>query len=345
MKRLLAVAVFLLVLAAAARAQSWPDASWRRADPVSLGWSAEKLAEAERFAADLKLTAVMVVWRGSVIAAWGDVAARVSLASVRKSLLSALYGVAIAEGRIALTRTLKDLAIDDRAPALSETEKAATVRDLLMSRSGVYHAAAYEVPDMQAKRPRRGSHAPGTFWYYNNWDFNALGTIYEKATGARIFESFEHRIARPIGMEDFSANDGKYVHEPDSDHAAYVFAMSARDLARFGLLFLRGGTWNDKQIVPAAWVKESTAALTVPADFGLDYGYMWWRLSDRNALAGPMGIDTYFALGYRGQVLAVVPSRDLVIVQLIDAATRPDGVRPADTGALLRKIVAAAPRG
>ena len=83
-------------------------------------------------------------------------------------------------------------------------------------------------------RPRAAATRRARFWYYNNWDFNALGMIYEKLTGARIFETFEQRIAHPTGMEDFSSNDGQYVHAPDSDHPAYVFAMSARDLARFG---------------------------------------------------------------------------------------------------------------
>jgi len=59
------------------------------------------------------------------------------------------------------------------------------VRMLLEARSGVYHAALYETPAMAKQRPARGSHEPGTFWYYNNWDFNALGTIYEHATGNR----------------------------------------------------------------------------------------------------------------------------------------------------------------
>jgi CubicO group peptidase (beta-lactamase class C family) len=340
MRRFCALIVLLFALTQA-RAQSFPEPGWTRADPAALGWSVERLAEAERFAADSKPTAVMVVQHGNVVAAWGDVTARVSLASVRKSLLSALYGIAVAEGRIDLKRTLKELDIDDRAPALGETEKAATVRDLLMARSGVYHPAAYEAPDMRAKRPQRGSHAPGTFWYYNNWDFNALGTIYEKLTGARIFETFETRIARAIGMEDFSAQDGRYVHEPSSDHPAYVFALSARDLARFGLLFLRDGAWKDRQIVPAAWVKESTAALTAPADFGMDYGYMWWRASERTGVGRLMGADTYFAFGYGGQVLAVSPSRDLVIVQLVHV--RGIGIARGDTGTLFQKIVAAAP--
>jgi CubicO group peptidase (beta-lactamase class C family) len=332
----------LLMLGGGAAAQSWPEGGWTRAEPASFGWSQEKLAKAERQAADLKLTAVMIVQHGNVIATWGDTTAKLNIHSMRKSLLSALYGISVGEGNVDLSRTLKDLAIYDSAPALTDTEKTATIRDLLMARSGVYHAAAYETPDMKAKRPARGSHPPGAFWYYNNWDFNALGTIYEQLTKEHIFESFDLRIARAVGMEDYKPSDGRYMREPESVHPAYAFSMSARDLARFGLLFLNGGRWKDKQVIPAAWVKESTAARTAPADLGLGYGYLWWRASGSEGRGLLMGGDSYFALGYGGQMLAVVPSRDLIIVNLVDHIAYPVDVRRAATAELLRGIMSAA---
>jgi CubicO group peptidase (beta-lactamase class C family) len=64
------------------------------------------------------------------------------------------------------------------------------------------------------------SHPPGTLWFYTNCDFNALGTIYRRQTGEDIFRSFAERIAQPIGMEDFSARDGRYVAKRQSEHAA-----------------------------------------------------------------------------------------------------------------------------
>ena len=113
----------------------------------------------------------------------GDVATKSNLHSIRKSLLSALIGIAVDERKIDLGATMESLGIDDNEPGLTPTEKTATVGDLLKARSGIYHAALYETPGMARRRPARGSHAPGTFWHYNNWDFNALGTIYERATG------------------------------------------------------------------------------------------------------------------------------------------------------------------
>ena len=97
--------------------------------------------------------------------------------------MSALIGIAVGHGQIALDATVGGLGIDDNPPPLTVEEKQATVRDLLEARSGVYHGANYETPDMAARRPPRGTHPHGTFWYYNNWDFNALGAIYEHAVG------------------------------------------------------------------------------------------------------------------------------------------------------------------
>jgi CubicO group peptidase (beta-lactamase class C family) len=151
---------------------------WRQADPEQAGWSAERLAAAKRYSESLKPTAVVVIHDGKLVASWGDPRRKVNVASVRKSFLSALYGIAVSEGSIDLSSSLADLKIDDNAPALTSVEKTATVRDLITSRSGIYHPAAYETREIKRKRPERGSHAPGSFWFYNNWDFNALGTIY-----------------------------------------------------------------------------------------------------------------------------------------------------------------------
>jgi hypothetical protein len=110
-------------------------------------------------------------------------------------------GIAAAEKRLSLDATLAELGIDDEPP-LSKEEKTARFRDLIAARSGVYHTAAYAAADQDETRPARGSHPPGTFWFYNNWDFNAAETIYRRATGATVFEAFATKIAGPIGMED-----------------------------------------------------------------------------------------------------------------------------------------------
>lgn len=328
----------LLLLVAAVIAGPAAAQSWQNVDPAQVGWSADRLEDAKRFSAELKPTAVMIVQDGQVVATWGNASHKVNVASVRKSLLSALYGIAVAQGQIDLSSSLAELGIDDNSPGLTTSEKTATVRDLLMARSGVYHPAAYETKEIKRKRPARGSHAPGSFWFYNNWDFNALGTIYRQQTGEDIFQSFERRIAKPLGMDDFSAEDGRYVTEKFSEHPAYPFNLSARDAARFGQLFLNGGRWGDMQVVPASWIKESTTPYSWAKRIRQGYGYMWWTLP-----VDTWGPDAAYASGYGGQIIAVVPAKRLVVVQTVDLEQNPKGVRTSDFISLLKLVALAAP--
>ena len=228
----------------------FPGEDWMQyADVADAGFSPERLAQAKRFWEKRDSSAFLVVSGGAVVASWGEVDRRFMCHSVRKSLLSALYGVYKAD--IDLELTLAELDIDDEPP-LTDQEKQARIVDLISSRSGVYHAAAAEPDAMSNNRPARGSHTPGSHWWYNNWDFNTAMVVFEQETGERIFEAFGKAIAEPIGMQDYRVSDGHYHYEPDkSVHPAYPFRMSARDLARFGLLFARGGRWKDKQVMNA----------------------------------------------------------------------------------------------
>ena len=322
-----------LVLAPAdSRAEPW---QWANPAP---SWTAVVAREVQAYGEQHKPTAVMIVHNGRAIASWGEIGRKVNVRSVRKSLLSALYGIAVSDGRIDLASTLGQLGIDDKPPSLTDAEKQATVRQLLMARSGVYHPAAYESKDMTEKRPARGSHLPGSFWYYNNWDFNALGTIYQKATGEDIFQSFKRRIAGPTGMEDFSDRDGRYVSNADSVHAAYPFTMTARDLARFGQLILDGGRWNGAQVVPGEWITQSTTSYSQTDRGDRGYGYCWWVLPPER-----WGAGAAVAAGHGGQVVAVIPAKRLVLVQTLLISGTATGIRGRDTLDLLQKIVAAIP--
>jgi len=326
------VLIVSAICATAAKAEPWQEVN-----PVETGWSLEGLEAARQYSARLKPTAVMIVQDGKAVASWGDISRKVNVASVRKSFLSALYGIAVAERKIDLTSSLAELGIDDMPPSLTTAEKSASVRDLLMARSGIYHPAAYETNDIKRKRPPRGSHPPGSFWFYNNWDFNALGTIYRRQTGEDIFESFERRIAKPLGMEDFSANDGHYVSVKLSEHPAYPFNMSAGDAARFGQLFLDGGRWGDNQVIPAHWITESTTPYSWAKRIRQGYGYMWWTLA-----VDTWGENAFYASGYGGQIIAIIPAKRLVVVQTVDLKQNPKGVRTSDFIELL-KLIAAAP--
>jgi CubicO group peptidase (beta-lactamase class C family) len=325
------------------RAATQATDAWQQyASPAEAGFSAEKLDAARVFADSVGSGAVMAVYRGLVVAAWGEVSRRIPAYSVRKSLVSALYGNATVRKQVRLDNTLADLGIDDDA-GLTAAEKAATVRDIISARSGVYLPAAYAPSDQDETRPTRGAHAPGTHWFYNNWDFNVAGVIYERATRTNLYEAFDSLIARPIGMEDYSPGDGHVVLEPgNSRHPAHTFNISARDLARFGQLYLQNGRWNDKQVLPASWVRESTSP---HSDFGngTGYGYMWWTYAP-----GSLGDayphlnrhELYMGRGTGGQGVWVIPAADLVIVHRGDTENG-RAVRGFDVWQIAERILAA----
>ncbi|AWB21835.1 hypothetical protein DA075_13645 [Methylobacterium currus] len=332
----------LLFTLVAVRVQAAPAAEWTRAPAAASEWSSAKLAEATDYAKAHNVTALMVVRHGEVVVEWGDTTKPTELASVRKSLLSALVGLAVHRHQIDLDATLDRLGIDDTVPALSAEEKRATVRMLLEARSGIYHPALSETAGMAARRPPRFSHAPGTFWYYNNWDFNALGTIYERAAGTSIHQAFAREIARKIGMQDYDPAAQRYVRGAASLHPTYPFRMSARDLARFALLFLDGGRWNGTPVIPAEWVRESTRPHS-DADWDFGYGYLWWTADAptprENLLRLPAG--SYFAWGAGGQYAIVIPAEDLVIVERTDRDRHLAHPKPPEVAHLVELIRAA----
>ena len=292
-----------------------------RISPEDAGFSSEQLAEAAQFAEQIGSSAVMALHNGRVFLDWGNTERKYSVHSIRKPFLGSIFGIHVSRGEIDLGSTLEDLNIDDIPPALTAEEKQATVRHLLQSRSGVYHVAAAETPQHEAERPERGSHAPGTFFYYNNWDFNVLGTIFEQETGLDLCEAFRHEIAVTIGMQDFVVTDCSHSLEPEkSVHPAYPFRMTSRDMARFGLLYLNDGRWDGAQIVPADWIDESWTPYSVEdAELGLHYGYLW-GIAPEDEMIGQMmgGHDMYFHTGLGVHVLAVIPDLNLVLVNRFD---------------------------
>ncbi|ADU30263.1 serine hydrolase domain-containing protein [Evansella cellulosilytica] len=284
-----------------------------------VGWSAEKLNRAREYFDSLDSTAAMAIYDGKILFSWGDVTKNTNAHSVRKSFLSSLYGIQVEEDLINLQHTLDELNISDEPP-LAENEKLATIEHLLTSSSGVFHKAGEESWSMRRNRPSRGSHEPGTHFYYNNWDFNVLGTIYNDETDSDLFHHFQNKIAEPIGMEDFSLYETEYKNEESrSIHPSYLFQISARDMARFGLLYLQEGYWGEDQIIPQNWVKESTSVqMEVPNNEVYDYGYMWWVATD-----GPFKeLGLYSAVGRYGQSIDIVPEENLVFVHRVDSNRR-----------------------
>jgi CubicO group peptidase (beta-lactamase class C family) len=297
----------------------FPGAAWQRhSSAAAAGWSAAALKQLRARLADLPTTGFMAVAGGRVFFEYGDLEAVSYLASVRKSVLSMLYGRYVEAGTIRLDRTLAELGIDDHQ-GLTPAEQQATIRHLLSARSGVYHPAANTGDDL-AHAPPRGSQQPGTYYLYSNWDFNALGTIFEQETGRNIYDALESDLARPIGMQDFDRSlQQKTGNLERSRNPAYHIHLSTRDMARLGYLMLREGNWAGTQLVPRDWVRESTRVVTPRTEMNPErrrqepfgYGYLWWIYDDPRLGAEFAG--AYMGHGMLGQHILVLPALDLVV--------------------------------
>jgi CubicO group peptidase (beta-lactamase class C family) len=336
MKRALAL---LLVTACVSTQQPRTNGPWTQwATPADAGFDAQALEAVREQADKAQSGAVMVVYRGRVLAAWGDVSRKLELHSVRKSLYAALYGIAAEKGLVDVNETLAELGVDDLS-ALTADEKKARLEDLLYARSGVYHPSAYSPSDQDEERPKRGAHAPGTHWFYNNWDFNVAGALLERAANKPLGQLFDEWIARPTGMEDFASSDVVATYEPRTSRwPALTFRMSARDLARFGQM------WMDEELVPAEWIARASQPRSQLQAPGEGYGMMWWTFAKGSLSAERYPNLTRYAMlqarGTGGQALTLIPELDLVFVHRGDT-DHGRQVRGRDVWLMLEAIVAA----
>ena len=327
---------------------------WQRiADPTTLGYSRAGLDSALAIAQGMNTSALLVTVGGRSLLEHGDLSDTSYVASARKSILSMLYGRYVEAGTIRLDETLAEIGIDDRSQLLP-LERTATIEHLLGARSGVYHPASNQ-GDALIMAPPRGSLKPGTYNLYSNWDFNALGTIFEVKTGRSIYDAFESDIARPIGMQDFHRS----VHSRGGDttqsvHLAYHFVLSTRDMARLGHLMLRNGRWGGQQVIPESWVRRSTRVVTPPAEMnpaglranalrdGFGYSFLWWTRARPDTTDVFHG--SYAAQGAFGQYILVVPRLDMVVAHKVvkrGSMEAAESVTEAQFEALVRAIVSA----
>jgi CubicO group peptidase (beta-lactamase class C family) len=303
--------------------------------PASIGWSNEKLFTATQFAQKIGSAAVIGLYDGKVFLSWGSVNRKYRCHSIWKPFLGALYGIYVHKGLIDLSSSLDDLQIDDIVPGLSETEKTATVSDLLKSRSGVYHLAAAGSDAMQKKRPKRNAFLPGAHFFYNNWDFNTLITIFERQTGETVCNAFYEQIAKPIGMFDFRTNDCSARHEPEkSMHPSLYIRMTANDMARFAILIQQYGNWNNHPIIPKQWIEESTNRYSIiDHKTGEGYGYLWRILPS----FGNLG-RVIFHTGHGVHLMAIFPEEKLAIIHRVDTETN-FRIKPAEVEVLVHMIL------
>ena len=257
--------------------------------------------------------AVIILENGKIVYEYGPTDKIMNIASIRKSILSLLFGIAIDKGLVDLDKTLAELNIDE-VYHLTPEEKQATIRDLLMFKSGIYIPAQGEHDSQITDRPKRGSHKHGTYFFSNNFDANALGTIFTQETGMLIGEFMEENLAKPLGMQDFTKDnviigDPWFFPKKKSLHKQYYIYMSTRDLARIGAMVANDGRWGEKQVVSKNWIKESTAEYSHINDSHNRYdgvGYQWY-LDSRT--------KTIWADGYGERFLIIYPEKKITLVE------------------------------
>lgn len=247
--------------------------------------------------------------------------------SMAKSMLHAAVGIAVGDG-------LLDPAAPAAVPAWSapdDPRRAITVEHLLTMRDGLDFAEDYvdgasshviemlfgdgrtDVAGYAASRPLRAT--PGERFNYSSGTSNIAARLLGDALGGDDVQTFlRRRLFEPIGM---------HHAEPRIDDAgtfvgsSYVYAP-AREMAKFGLLYLRDGMWDGDRILPAGWVDHARRERSWDPVEELGYGAHWWTTRD--------GLGTFRASGYEGQAIVVCPAHDLLVVRLgkTDASRTPD---------------------
>lgn len=263
-----------------------------------------------------RIRSIVILQEEKIVYEYGPTDKIMNTASIRKSILGLLYGIAVDKGLIDLNKTLFDLNIDESIP-LTDQEKTATIDDLLRFKSGIYLPAQGEHDTQITDRPKRESHKPGEYFFANNFDANALGTIFIQETGMTIGKFMEAYLAKPLGLQDFTEHnvilgDPWFWPKKESKHKQYYMYLSTRDLARIGSMVANEGQWNGKQIVPRAWIKKSTTSHTNLKENHIKYdrydgfGYQWWLSSESN---------TVWSDGYGERFLIISPSHKLALVE------------------------------
>jgi CubicO group peptidase (beta-lactamase class C family) len=315
--------------------EQWPTQGW----PVGNPESEVDTAAAEAALQEIRDTpedaglplATVVVHRGRMIyeqyAPGFDAASTFISWSVAKSMVHAVFGILVGDGRI-------DIDVPAPVPDFVGTNKASiTVRDLLAMKPGLEFNEDYvdestsHCIDMlfgagsndhaHYAASQQLLHKPGTVWNYASGTTNILARIAGDIVGGGdkgMRDFLNDRLFAPLGM---SSAEPKFDAAGTFVGSSYVFA-TAQDFARFGYLYARDGQWEERRLLPAGWVDYARTLGVVdpdPPHFG--YGAHWWIWTDQPG--------SFAAHGYEGQYVIVIPERDLVVVQLskVPSAFRP----------------------
>ena len=252
--------------------------------------------------------------------------------SVTKSFISTLIGILAGEGLLSLHDPVSSL-VDAPAFRSDRTKSALTIKHLLTMSSGLYGHGWWDIDELE----KRGSPVlqaaleaplvapPGWGFLYNNGASHVLSAVIAAAAGKPTDQVAADRLFGPLGIERWS-----WPSDPQGHHwGCGGVELAARDLLKLGQLYLNGGLWKGDRVIDESYVRTATAPLM---DGGLPercrYGLLWW-VADQAAPAH------YFAGGYGGQYIMVVPDLDLVAVTMGDA----DAMAHPPMGLKLRNLL------
>jgi CubicO group peptidase (beta-lactamase class C family) len=296
----------------------WPTESWPTSTPEEQGMDSKLLAEALMFLHETKdgshIHSLLVIRHGTLVteAYFSPFAqgAKHDIASVTKSFMATLIGVAIEEGHIlGVEQPVLDLFPDRPVANLDAHKGAMTIRDLLTMRSGL---ECIDEPTEVTLMQMMGSPdwvqfvldlpmaaEPGSAFVYCSSNVHLLSAIVQETAGMSALDFAQEHLFGPLGISSVA-----WPADPQGNNYGWgSLRMTSRDMAKLGYLYLRQGQWDGRQIVTPAWVE---AATSPPAGADSDqYGYLWWLKPSQRF---------YYASGRGGQTIYVLPEQDMVIV-------------------------------
>ena len=237
---------------------------------------------------------------------------RSNVHSVTKSVLGSLVGIAIGDGCVDLDTPIADLGI----PLDDERKRAITVRALLTMTSGLSADGGYDIDEIGDRGESwvAGPLAapliaePGTEFLYNNGAVHVLSVLLAKKAAMPLAQFARQRLFAPLGIDDF-----RWPTDPEGNPLGYGhLELRPRDLLALGLLHVRGGRVGAGELIPQSYVRAATCATATGGEpEGVAYGYLWWvtRVGEH---------ECFFAGGFGGQYIVVVPALELVVVTTAD---------------------------
>jgi len=302
-----------------------PIDDWEMSTPAEQELDPMLVAEMYYNAAKLEtIYSLLVIKNGYLVAERyfneGSVEQKDRLQSVTKSYTSALVGIAIENGYLSsVDQKMLDFFPEVAAQITDPRKEQITIRDMLQMRAGYPREetddalwegllSGYYIPLIE-EFPLVSD--PGTRFHYSNLTSNWLGIIVDRATGTNLKSFAEEHLFPAIDVEAGEWGTDAEGH----NNGCGDLHLTARDAAKFGLLYLNDGIYEGNQIVPANWVHDSLQTYSVNEAFvkkvghfrDIGYGYHWW-----SADAGEHHVN--FAWGHGGQLIVLVDKFDMVIV-------------------------------